>query len=430
MNNAGITTQYGFLFQRKAFILFALENAGTKQTFTFEGRDDIEISADESIYSVKSADASYIQVKSGTISESCFCKVICNWLLFDKESSGTVTLFAENQLDTLVSNITKDIIFDYIIQGKEKKRSSIAWKTYNKFQNLIETDREAFLGIIEKFLQIINIHICSMDELDSRLEKVFFENYCRDITEYQLAKSKRLERFISYMNQEIDNALKAQRPCTLLFADLMKMIMTVCDEISDHRYIAKIPELKKRAKSEATQLVKIACRICLYRPATFFALPSSGRVGQLPATPRWAFRLFDFFYDTFSPLPCNQRLCSVLCFGASYRNLVEDVAIVVSVNSVDLVHFFPSLCLSVYCCDCGVLALHDCDIALGGQLTGHLQALNRHLSTLDDVLNLLLSGHYLVLRFRSWCGLFHCHHYTTIALFCQWFFRKIFGKIR
>lgn len=150
MNNAGITTQYGFLFQRKAFILFALENAGTKQTFTFEGRDDIEISADESIYSVKSADASYIQVKSGTISESCFCKVICNWLLFDKESSGTVTLFAENQLDTLVSNITKDIIFDYIIQGKEKKRSSIAWKTYNKFQNLIETDREAFLGIIEK----------------------------------------------------------------------------------------------------------------------------------------------------------------------------------------------------------------------------------------------------------------------------------------
>lgn len=65
MNNAGITTQYGFLFQRKAFILFALENAGTKQTFTFEGRDDIEISADESIYSVKSADASYIQVKSG-----------------------------------------------------------------------------------------------------------------------------------------------------------------------------------------------------------------------------------------------------------------------------------------------------------------------------------------------------------------------------
>ena len=47
MKNAGITAQYGFLFQRKAFILFALENAGTKQTFTFEGKDDIEISAED-----------------------------------------------------------------------------------------------------------------------------------------------------------------------------------------------------------------------------------------------------------------------------------------------------------------------------------------------------------------------------------------------
>ena len=29
MNNAGITAQYGFLFQRKAFVLFALENTVT-----------------------------------------------------------------------------------------------------------------------------------------------------------------------------------------------------------------------------------------------------------------------------------------------------------------------------------------------------------------------------------------------------------------
>ena len=72
MNNAGITAQYGFLFQRKAFVLFTLENAGTKETFSFEGNDDIEISTDESIYSVKTADSNYIQVKSGIVSESCF----------------------------------------------------------------------------------------------------------------------------------------------------------------------------------------------------------------------------------------------------------------------------------------------------------------------------------------------------------------------
>ena len=75
MNNAGITAQYGFLFQRKAFVLFALENTGTKQTFTFEGKDDVEISTNECIYSVKTADSNYIQVKSGTVDESCFCKI-------------------------------------------------------------------------------------------------------------------------------------------------------------------------------------------------------------------------------------------------------------------------------------------------------------------------------------------------------------------
>lgn len=140
MNNAGITAQYGFLFQRKAFILFALENVGINQTFTFEGKDDIEISTEECIYSVKTVDSNYIQVKSGAVNESCFCKIICNWLLLDKTPSDALILFAENQLETPISDATKDVIFEYVLNGKEKRRSSIARKTYNKFQSLIETD--------------------------------------------------------------------------------------------------------------------------------------------------------------------------------------------------------------------------------------------------------------------------------------------------
>lgn len=256
MNNAGITAQYGFLFQRKAFILSALENVGINQTFTFEGKDDIEISTEESIYSVKTVDSNYIQVKSGTVNESCFCKIICNWLLLDKTPSDSLILFAENQLETPISDATKNVILEYVLNGKEKKRSSIAWKTYNKFQNLIGTDRNAFLETIEKLLRITEIHVCSMDNLDRRLEKAFFENYCQDITEYALAKSKRLERFVSYINQEIDTALKSKMPCTLLYSDLIKMIMKTCEEINDHRYVAKIPALKKRVKSEATRLVE------------------------------------------------------------------------------------------------------------------------------------------------------------------------------
>ena len=50
MNESGITSQYGFLFQRKVFVLYVLENMNVKQRFCFEGKDDVEIAADEKIY--------------------------------------------------------------------------------------------------------------------------------------------------------------------------------------------------------------------------------------------------------------------------------------------------------------------------------------------------------------------------------------------
>lgn len=99
-----------------------------RQAFTFEGKDDIEISAEESIYSVGTSDSIYIQVKSGIISESCFCKVICNWLLLDKTASDAVILFAENEIGALSSDTTKDAIFDYIFIKKETK--------FNRSENL------------------------------------------------------------------------------------------------------------------------------------------------------------------------------------------------------------------------------------------------------------------------------------------------------
>lgn len=50
MNEGGIISQYGFLFQRKVFVLYVLENMNVKQRFCFEGKDDVEITADEKIY--------------------------------------------------------------------------------------------------------------------------------------------------------------------------------------------------------------------------------------------------------------------------------------------------------------------------------------------------------------------------------------------
>ena len=65
----------------------------------------------------------------------------------------------------------------------------------------------------------------------------------------------------------------------------------IIDDAQLQEIISLWHKIPGEARGSAYVMIKIACRICLYRPATFFALPSSGRVGQLPATPCWAFRL-------------------------------------------------------------------------------------------------------------------------------------------
>ena len=78
---AGITVQYGFLYQRYAFIKIALDNAGMDRFFVYEGIDDIDIAEEYRISVVKQYNNQFVQVKSGIVSHDCWAKVIGNWLL-------------------------------------------------------------------------------------------------------------------------------------------------------------------------------------------------------------------------------------------------------------------------------------------------------------------------------------------------------------
>lgn len=256
MNNAGITSQYGFLYQRKAFILHTLENANTKQTYTFEGKDDIEVAPEESIYIFREQGTNFIQVKSGTVDDSCFCKVVCNWLLLDVTSNDGFYLICENPLTVEFGATLTQKVVDYIIEGKKKKKSAVARQAYEKFKSLILSKPEEMAGIISTLIDSIQYDICGLETLDIRLEKSFFANYCQDIVEYDLAKTKRLERLISYINQEIDSAIKVKKPYVLSYANLMKLILQVCDEINDHHYTVKISDFKKKSRADALKIVE------------------------------------------------------------------------------------------------------------------------------------------------------------------------------
>lgn len=257
VNESGITSQYGFLFQRKVFVLYVLENMNVKQRFSFEGKDDVEISEDEKIYELDSSESNCVQVKSGKVDKNCFSKVIGNWLLLDCVKSQKYTLFVENELeiDMSMDSIICEML-SFVEKGKSKKKTSIANKIYEQYKDDVnDNESNKLKDDIRNIVNKITIDKCSMDELDLRLETVFFEKYCTDILEYDIAKKKRLEKFIQDINKQIDESIKRKKTYSLVFAELIKLIVTVSEEISDKSYTVDVKLLKPVFAEKAKMIV-------------------------------------------------------------------------------------------------------------------------------------------------------------------------------
>lgn len=257
MNESGITSQYGFLFQRKVFVLYVLENMNIKQRFCFEGKDDVEITADEKIYELDSSENNCVQVKSGHVDQDCFSKVLGNWLLLDSIIAEHYTLFIENELkfDISVETVIKQML-EFAEKGKTKKKTAIARKVYDLYKDDIENGEAHKLGEdIKNIIEKMVIDKCSIDELDTRLETIFFKKYCLDIVDYDIAKKKRLEKFIQDINKQIDEAIKQKKTYSLMFSELMKLIVTVSEEISDKSYNIDTKLFKTVLSEKAKQIV-------------------------------------------------------------------------------------------------------------------------------------------------------------------------------
>ena len=257
MNNSGIIAQYGFLYQRMAFMLCAMRYVGAMQLFTFEGRDDIEIAIEDKIFAIQDYKDCCIQVKSGHVSEECFSRIICNWLLLDASKTSNFQLTLENDLsfDCSLQERTA-AIYDFILSGKDKKKTSIARKAYDKYKNQLDTEADSVKEQIVSLLNCFQKSVMSMEEVDQALATIFNEHYCSDIIDYEVAKSKRLERFLSYINLGIDDAMKNKKPYTLLYPDFVQLVMKATEEISDKKYTMDVQHLKSKSKETARKIVE------------------------------------------------------------------------------------------------------------------------------------------------------------------------------
>lgn len=251
--SGGITAQYGFLYQRYVFIKFVLENAGMGRFFVYEGIDDIDVTEESRISLIKEYNKQFIQVKSGSVSLTCWAKVIGNWLLIE-DGTQTYKIILENKLDfDFWESDVINYVVDYFVSGSTKKSNSIANKVYKKY--IKDSDETHLKNKVVEMLNHITIEVLSLDDICTIIKEIFISFYCSDIKRYEMAKNCRFDRFLEYLNKKIDEAIKEKISFTLQYIDFMNIINKVTAEISDDKYTVDIGEMRKRKKTEAERMV-------------------------------------------------------------------------------------------------------------------------------------------------------------------------------
>lgn len=245
---SGIVAQYGFLYQRMCFIKTILERAGTGVLFTYEGKDDIDVSKEKFISMIRVSNEKLIQVKSGTVNLESFCKIIGNWLLAYDENI-TYMVILENDISF---DFDFEKFINWVKKGKEKSKKSIA----NKVYSLYESDKERVEQKVKEIIKNYEIDVLQLDYIEKCIIEQFSRDYCNDILKYDKAKEKRCEMIISLLNKEIDDQLKCKKPCVISYSRLMNFVGTVKESINDDYYEINITEIKKALQKDAKEIVE------------------------------------------------------------------------------------------------------------------------------------------------------------------------------
>lgn len=258
MMAAGITSQYGFLYQRYVFINTVICHASVDNYFTYEGVDDIDINKTnmlEDLSMVGVSNREYIQVKSGTVDVTCWGKVLGNWLLTDDYQLKSFVLVCENDLDfDYKADDTLNSVYKYFCDGSDKKKTAVARKVYDKF--IKDNDAEKIKEKIKNLFDNCTVKCASFETIIAGINNNYIDNYCSDIKIYERAKKSRCERMIEYFMAEIDKAIKEKKRYTATYKTLMDIVTRVNSEISDSKYVINTAEVKKKKQKEAETLVE------------------------------------------------------------------------------------------------------------------------------------------------------------------------------
>lgn len=265
-NQAGITAQYGFHYQKLAFIYCILSHTASDCTYIYEGCDDVEISKtedslfsvsfDQSVSDASSVFTNAIQVKSGKVDKECWARVIGNWLLISEDKNLKPCLFVENSLDfDIYDESTIDYVVKYLIDHKGGRRNSIAARVCKKFGINKNTDPAKLKITIITITHMASIHQLSQDAMDHSSEMNYLNAYCGDIKVFDRAKAERYKRFKSEINTLIEESIGKKLPCVLTYNNIMTIIMDIKERVGDYVFKPDFSALRTQKEEQAKKLL-------------------------------------------------------------------------------------------------------------------------------------------------------------------------------
>lgn len=256
-NNSGITSQYGFYFQKLVFIWYMVLKVSKTKNFVYEGKEDIDIdknNENDNLVSFKDEDSKDVQVKSGKVTQLIWAKVVENWIILKNQHQKV--LVAENDFQFEKNDDkTIDYILNDIKEGKEKKRTAISRQTYDNLYSKFGDNENQWKEQIQNTINNAEIIVRSLGKVEKEIEDNYISDYCSDICTYEKAKKLRVDAFKKECISRIDQFIRSKKPAVFKYSDFFAIESMVKENISDHKYQVNVEELIPQKKKKANQLL-------------------------------------------------------------------------------------------------------------------------------------------------------------------------------
>ncbi|BAK44125.1 hypothetical protein EGYY_09360 [Eggerthella sp. YY7918] len=245
MNDSGIHSQAGFVFQIHYFILRSAE-LSDGETIGYEAVDDVSISReqgnDESLGFLRGSNypQSLIQVKKADIDSKCCLRIMFNWLICLKEHPFIEKFiiiqeagrgFCEEPLKMCADEFVR------IIRTQEGNRSLAS-----RVRDLYCDDnslKKSYNYILERYehRQIKGLEDC----IKKSLEKPFHSGGISP-----LLFTKRVDEFVTTLEHRILTSMQNKQPYILRYSELMALYEDVTYRISEERFEPSFPLWKSK----------------------------------------------------------------------------------------------------------------------------------------------------------------------------------------